>query len=78
MIVEDEEMLLDLYLTRLGLEGYEVRGAANGAEGLDVITEFKPDLVLLDILMPFVDGYEFLRRCKDNQSTKDIPVIIFF
>ncbi|MDX9893595.1 MAG: response regulator [Patescibacteria group bacterium] len=77
LVVEDEAFLLDLYETRLEQEGYEVIKANNGAEGLSLAQLELPKLILLDILMPQVDGYEMLGSLKQGEKTKNIPVIIF-
>jgi len=77
LVVEDESFLLDLYETKLEQAGYEVVKASNGSQGLSLARLEKPNLVLLDILMPEVDGYEMLRRLKADAKTKNIPVIIF-
>ncbi len=77
LVVEDEAFLLDLYETRLEQEGYEVIKANNGAEGLSLAQLELPKVILLDILMPQVDGYEMLGSLKQGEKTKNIPVIIF-
>ncbi len=77
LIVEDEHFLLDLYEIKLVAAGYDVLKASNGAAGLSLAELEKPKLILLDILMPEVDGYEMLKRLKAQNSTKNITVIIF-
>lgn len=77
LVVEDEEFLLDLYVTKLEQSGYEVVKANNGAEGLSLAQLESPNLILLDILMPQIDGYEMLKRLKIDKKTKNIPAIIF-
>lgn len=76
LIVEDEESLLKLESILLTSKGYDVKGAATGQEALDAIERDQPDLVLLDIMMPGLDGFEVCRRIKINPETKDIPVIM--
>ena len=76
LIVEDEESLLKLESILLTSKGYDVRGASNGQEALDAIAEEKPDLVLLDIMLPEIDGFEVCQRIKDDPATKEIPVIM--
>ncbi len=76
LIVEDEESLLKLESILLTSKGYDVKGAAIGQEALDAIERDQPDLVLLDIMMPGLDGFEVCRRIKINPETKDIPVIM--
>jgi len=77
LIVDDEKLIL--ISTRIVLEsvGYVVVTAASGEEAIGKAKEEKPGLILLDIMMPGIDGWETLSRLKDDAETKDIPVIIF-
>lgn len=75
-ILEDEEILLDALTQKLRKEGFSVSGSRDGAEGLRVITEEKPDLVLLDILLPGMNGFEVLENLRKNPLTRDVAVII--
>jgi len=77
LIVEDEDSLLNLYEVKLIKEGFEVITCTNGEDGIAQAIEHKPDLILLDILMPKVDGYGMLKEIKNLPDTKKIPVIIF-
>jgi DNA-binding response OmpR family regulator len=77
LVVEDEELLLDLYVTKLRQCGYDVVKAHNGRQGITLAANELPRLILMDILMPKVDGYEMLRNLKQSSKTKNIPVIIF-
>lgn len=77
LIVEDESFLLDLYQIKLEQAGFEVVKAGNGNEGVSLARLEQPDLILLDILMPEIDGYEMLAKIKSDPKTKKIPVIIF-
>jgi DNA-binding response OmpR family regulator len=74
LIIEDEESLVDLLLTKLKKEGYEVETALDGEKGFKKISVFNPDLILLDIVMPKMDGYEVLEKM--NEAKIKIPVII--
>jgi len=76
LIVEDEESLLKLESILLTSKGYDVQGVSNGAAALRVIAEEPPDLVLLDIMLPEMDGFEVCRRIKQNEATRHIPVIM--
>jgi twitching motility two-component system response regulator PilG len=76
LIVEDEESLLKLESILLTSKGFEVRGATNGQAALDAIAQERPDLVLLDIMLPELDGFEVCRRIKDDEATRQIPVIM--
>ena len=64
LIVDDEVAILDALQDVLSAEGYEVRTALNGAEGLKQVAQGRPDLVLLDLMMPVMDGHEVLQRLK--------------
>lgn len=76
LIAEDEEILLKMYTTKFRLKGFEVYGARNGAEALEIALKVKPEIILLDIIMPLVDGFGVLRKIKENESLKNIPVIL--
>lgn len=76
LIVEDEESLLRLESILLISKGYDVIGARNGQEALDAILIQRPDLVLLDIMLPEIDGFEVCSRIKSNPETEGIPVIM--
>lgn len=77
LVVEDEAFLLDLYQVKLEQSGFEVVKASNGNEGVSMARLEQPGLILLDILMPQIDGYEMLAKIKNDPKTKNIPVIIF-
>ncbi len=74
--VEDEPEMIDLIKLILGRKGHEVIPAHGGREGLDVIRQEKPDLVLLDLMMPDMDGWEVYQQIKAGDDTKEIPVIV--
>lgn len=76
LIVEDEESLLKLESILLTSRGYHVRGVADGAAALKEIAENRPDLILLDIMMPGIDGFEVCRRIKEDPLNKSIPVVM--
>lgn len=75
-MVEDDEFLAELYATKLNLEGYEVFLAADGEKGLKLVKEKVPDLLLLDIILPKMDGFEILTKMKADAELKNIPVIL--
>ena len=77
LFVEDEEALLEMYRMKLDAEGFEVYVALNGEIGLMIAQKCCPHLILLDIIMPKVDGFQMLKRLKSTRITKGIPVIIF-
>lgn len=76
LLVEDEEILLTALSEELKQEGFEVVGAKDGAEGVEKAASEKPDLVLLDLVMPRLDGIGALKQMKEQDNTKDIPVVI--
>jgi CheY-like chemotaxis protein len=77
LIIDDEKLLVRSTGLVLDHFGYEVRGAIGGEEGLSVASAFLPDLILLDIMMPGMDGWQVLEKLKENPKTRSIPVIIF-
>lgn len=74
--IEDEDDMISLVRLILGRKGIEVKGAIGGREGLSLILDDKPDLVLLDLMMPDMDGWEVYQKMKADDATQDIPVII--
>ena len=74
--VEDEPEMIDLVRLILSREGFEVIGASGGIEGLQAIEDLQPNLVLLDLMMPDMDGWEVYQRMKSNPATNSIPVIV--
>ncbi len=76
LIVEDEESLLKLESILLISKGFEVKGVPNGRAALEAVAEDKPDLVLLDIMLPEIDGFEVCRQLKSDPATRHIPVIM--
>jgi DNA-binding response OmpR family regulator len=76
LIVEDEEILLTALAEELKQEGFEAIGAKDGQEGVEKALSEKPDLILLDLVMPRLDGIGALKQMKENEQTKDIPVVI--
>lgn len=76
LIVEDSEETLELLKMASELEGYEVGCAGNGMEGLKKAKDFQPDIILLDIMMPDMDGYAMNKKLKADPDLKDIPVCV--
>ena len=77
LIVDDDAGLRGFVRASLELDGYTVREAASADEGLAVLEEEPPDLILLDVMMPEVDGWEMLRRVRERHGVDSIPVIMF-
>jgi two-component system, OmpR family, response regulator VicR len=74
--VEDEREMIDLVRLILGRRGFEVIGANGGRDGLDTIRRELPDLVLLDLMMPDIDGWDVYQQMKADEATRNIPVIV--
>ncbi len=75
LIVEDDEILSDIYAVKLELEGYEVIMAAEGRKGIEAAISKQPDLILLDIVLPKINGFEVLKILKKNKKMKTTPVV---
>ncbi|MCG3209455.1 MAG: Alkaline phosphatase synthesis transcriptional regulatory protein PhoP [Anaerolineae bacterium] len=76
LCIEDEAEMIDLTRLVLEREGFEVLGAVGGMQGLEIIKREKPDLVLLDLMMPDIDGWEVYRQMKADPEMTGIPVIV--
>ncbi len=77
ILVADDDPIVQQFVSSILVENrYEVFTASDGREGLDMIRELKPDLVILDLIMPYRDGYEVLRLLREKKETRKIPVII--
>jgi len=76
LVIEDDNVVRDVISRLLSRRGYEVVGAAFGQEGYGKAVDEKPQIILLDLMMPVMDGFEVLRKLKNNPETMSIPVII--
>lgn len=76
MVVEDDKFLRELLVKKLIQEGYGVAEVADGGEVMRAVLEEKPHLILLDLILPGIDGFEALKQIRDNQDIGKIPVII--
>lgn len=76
LVVDDDHDFSQLLAFDLKKRGYVVVSAGNGEEGLEKVKSEKPDLIVLDIKMPKMDGYTFVRRLKKDEENKDIPVVV--
>jgi len=74
--IEDEPEMIDLVKLILGRKGFDLTGAMGGREGLETVRRIKPDLVLLDLMMPDMDGWEVYQKMKADKELMDIPVIV--
>jgi excisionase family DNA binding protein len=77
LVVDDDAQVREVVRVNLEVEGYAVREAANAEEGLAALEEDAPDLILLDVMMPQVDGWEMLRRVQERHGVGSIPVVMF-
>jgi excisionase family DNA binding protein len=77
LLVDDDDRVRELVRVNLEFEGYSVREAASAEEGLAAIDDARPDLILLDVMMPQVDGWEMLRRIQERHGAGAIPVVMF-
>jgi CheY-like chemotaxis protein len=75
LLVEDNEMNLDMLSRRLERRGYEIVIAMDGAKGVELARDEQPDLILMDMSLPVVDGWQATRTLKADESTKQIPII---
>lgn len=76
LLIEDDKFLRELMNKKLVTMGYDVVAAADGESGLTTIKEAKPDVVLLDLILPGINGFEVLERAKKDPDTMNVPVII--
>lgn len=76
LIVDDEKDMVDLLTMRFESVGYEVEVASDGQEGLEKVRKNKPDLIILDVMMPKLDGYHMCRLLKFDSTYRDIPVLM--
>ena len=76
LCIEDEPEMIDLIRIILNRHGFDVQGADGGREGLEMVHKNPPDLILLDLMMPDIDGWEVYQQIKADEKTRKIPVII--
>lgn len=76
LLVEDDKALADVYVSRLQLEGLDVRHEANGEDALSAALEYKPDLILLDAMMPRISGFDVLDILRNTPDTMNVRVIM--
>lgn len=77
LIIEDDDFLRSLAVTKLEKEGFTVSMAANGQEGLSLVQSVMPDLLILDLMLPIMSGFDVLEKMKSDDATKHIKVIVF-
>ncbi len=76
LLIEDDTFLVEMYTTKFELEGFGVISAEDGVKGLEMVKKEEPDIILLDILMPKMDGFAVLDALKKDKATADIPVVL--
>lgn len=76
LVVEDDALLAKVLIDSLGAEGFEALNVNNGLEAFNEAKKFKPDLVLLDLILPGIDGFEVLKQLKGDNETKKVPVFV--
>ena len=76
LLVEDDPFLIDIYSQKLRKEGFEVEVISDGEEVLGALQNRKPDLLILDIVLPRLDGWEILKRINENHHLKDLKIVI--
>ncbi len=74
--IEDDSEMIDLVELILNRHGFEVHGAHGGRQGIDLVHQEHPDLILLDLMMPDLDGWDVYQQLKADSNTKDVPVIV--
>jgi len=76
LFVEDDQFLRKIYFTKLSKENLELKAAVDGEEGLELAKSEKPDLIILDMILPKMNGFEVLQELKNDNKTKKIPVVV--
>ncbi len=76
LLIEDDPLLIDIYTTKLQQSGFEVQTVEEGEKAVTAIQQERPDIVLLDIVLPHVDGWEILQQVQASEELKRIPIVI--
>lgn len=76
LLVEDEPMIVEMYKIRLEEEGYEVATTDKGSEAISLAKELMPDIILLDVILPEMDGFSILKEIKSKSATQKIPILM--
>ncbi|HCS78279.1 TPA: response regulator [Patescibacteria group bacterium] len=77
LFIEDDPLLVKIYSTRLSVDGYEVISAENGEDGLQIAETQAPDLIVLDIMMPRLDGFSVLEKLRQSEKTRNTPILVY-
>lgn len=75
-LIEDDPLIAEMYMTKFTKEGYDIQHAADGAAGLALVKQHTPDIILLDIIMPKMDGFQVLQELRKDSNFKKTPVIM--
>ncbi len=75
-LIEDDPLIAEMYTTKFTKEGYDIKHAADGAAGLALVKQIKPDIILLDIIMPKMDGFQVLTELRKEAAFKETPVVM--
>ena len=76
LVAEDDKFLANAYRVKLTKSGYEVKMASDGEDVIKALSEYTPDLIILDLMMPKVDGFTVLKEVKNNDRWKNIPILV--
>jgi len=76
LVIEDDAMISSMYKTKFAADGFAVAIAGDGEAGLELARQEKPDIIMLDVILPRLDGFSVLEELKKDSATKDIPVIM--
>ncbi|MEX2008256.1 MAG: response regulator [Candidatus Spechtbacterales bacterium] len=76
VVIEDDQFLRDMVVEKLTKEGFATQGAVDGEQGIELVQRVKPQIILLDIILPGMDGFEVLGHLQANAETKTIPIIV--
>lgn len=77
LLIEDDSLIVKIYTTRLKADGYEIVSAEDGEKGIEVAQHEKPDLILLDVMMPKVDGFTVIQTLRADEQFKNTPIIMY-
>lgn len=77
LFIDDDPVLQKLYKTRLEKDGHEVKSSSDGEKALETLQTFKANLIILDLMMPKINGFKFLEKSRSKSEIKNIPVIVF-
>jgi CheY-like chemotaxis protein len=76
LIIEDDQVLLEMYKDKFIHEKFDVQTARDGNEGLEVLKTFAAEIILLDLIMPHMNGFDFLKKIKSDENLKSVPVLV--